>query len=455
MNEKNLEVCILAAGIGTRMNSSIPKVMQPLAGRPMLGHLINSVEELNPTNIHIVVGPETNSVRQAFPSQKINWVTQTERLGTGHAVMQIMPHLNKDARLLILLGDAPLISSKTMQTLIDVNAHLTVLTSVLDDPSSYGRIVRDQEDSILAIVEDRDATEEQKRINEINTGVMAVNANALSAWLPQLSVQNAQKELLLTDIISIANKESVLVKPVIAEDKMEISGVNTFVQLARLERMLQQRYARDLQEAGVNILDPQRFDKRGELLCGSDVFIDANNIFEGRVKLGDRVHIGANCHIIDSIIESDTVIKDYSHLQGCHVGPDSQIGPFARLRPGTFLRKKVTIGNFVEVKNTKIGENTKASHLTYLGDANIGESVNIGAGSITCNYDGLKKYQTRIDDNVFVGSNTAFVAPIVIGAGSTIGAGSVLTKDVEPETLALSRAKQKTVTTWARPKDKD
>ena len=455
MNEKSLEVCILAAGFGKRMRSNIPKVMQSLAGRPLLGHLINSVEKLNPDKIHVVVGPEIDAVRQSFPSQNINWVTQTARLGTGHAVMQVMPYLGKDVRLLILLGDAPLITANTMQELVNSDAPLTVLTSTIDNPHGYGRILRDHGESISAIVEQRDATQQQLLIKEINTGVMATNSKNLSEWLPKLSRTNAQGEFLLTDIVAIANEQAMVVSPFVTEDKLEVSGVNTFMQLADLERSLQQRYAKDLQEAGVHLVDPKRFDQRGELVCGSDVYIDANNIFEGHVTLGDGVRVGANCHIIDSVIEDGTIIKDYSHLQGCHVGPNSQLGPYARLRPGTFLENEVTIGNFVEVKNTMIGKNTKASHLTYLGDAKIGEAVNIGAGTITCNYDGLKKYQTLIEDNVFVGSNTAFVAPIVIGEGSTIGAGSTITKDVDSNVLGLSRAKQRTISDWKRPEDQD
>ena len=455
MNEKSLEVCILAAGFGKRMRSNTPKVMQSLAGRPLLGHLINSVEKLNPDKIHVVVGPEIDTVRQSFPSQNINWVTQTARLGTGHAVMQVMPYLGKDVRVLILLGDAPLITANTMQELVNSDAPLTVLTSTIDNPHGYGRILRDHGESISAIVEERDATQQQMLIKEINTGVMATNSKNLSEWLPKLSRTNAQGEFLLTDIVAIANEQAMVVSPFVTEDKLEVSGVNTFMQLADLERSLQQRYAKDLQEAGVHLVDPKRFDQRGELVCGSDVYIDANNIFEGHVTLGDGVRVGANCHIIDSVIEDGTIIKDYSHLQGCHVGPNSQLGPYARLRPGTFLENEVTIGNFVEVKNTMIGKNTKASHLTYLGDAKIGEAVNIGAGTITCNYDGLKKYQTLIEDNVFVGSNTAFVAPIVIGEGSTIGAGSTITKDVDSNVLGLSRAKQRTISDWKRPEDQD
>ena len=455
MNEKSLEVCILAAGFGKRMRSNTPKVMQSLAGRPLLGHLINSVEKLNPDKIHVVVGPEIDTVRQSFPSQNINWVTQTARLGTGHAVMQVMPYLGKDVRVLILLGDAPLITANTMQELVNSDAPLTVLTSTIDNPHGYGRILRDHGESISAIVEERDASQQQLLIKEINTGVMATNSKNLSEWLPKLSRTNAQGEFLLTDIVAIANEQAMVVSPFVTEDKLEVSGVNTFMQLADLERSLQQRYAKDLQEAGVHLVDPKRFDQRGELVCGSDVYIDANNIFEGHVTLGDGVRVGANCHIIDSVIEDGTIIKDYSHLQGCHVGPNSQLGPYARLRPGTFLENEVTIGNFVEVKNTMIGKNTKASHLTYLGDAKIGEAVNIGAGTITCNYDGLKKYQTLIEDNVFVGSNTAFVAPIVIGEGSTIGAGSTITKDVDSNVLGLSRAKQRTISDWKRPEDQD
>jgi len=453
MSEQKLEVCILAAGMGTRMKSTIPKVLQVLAGKPLLSHLLASVQTLGPKKIHVVVGPESESLKTVFCDDGINWVTQTERRGTGHALMQALPDIADNSKVLILLGDAPLVSARLMKSLIEGDTPLSVLTVCLDDPTGYGRIVRSGSDCISQIVEDRDANEAEAEINEINTGVMVADVQSLREWLPQLKADNAQNELLLTDLVSIASGADLYVRPVLTEDAVEVAGVNSFAQLAELERVLQRRYAHDLMNEGVHIVDPERFDLRGHLSCGRDVFIDVNNVFEGDVTLGDGVRIGANCRVINSVIEPGSVIKDHSHLEGCQVGPESQVGPFARLRPGTVLRESVAIGNFVEVKNSEIGKGTKASHLTYLGDASIGESVNIGAGTITCNYDGIDKHRTRIEDHVFIGSNTALVAPVVIGAGSIIGAGSTITKDVKEGVLALSRVKQKSVINWKRPED--
>jgi bifunctional UDP-N-acetylglucosamine pyrophosphorylase/glucosamine-1-phosphate N-acetyltransferase len=451
MSEQNIEICILAAGMGKRMHSTIPKAMQRLAGKPILAHLLQSAQALNPSQIHVVIGPEGNSIKSAFPEMTVNWVTQIDRRGTGHAVLQALPHFDSDSRVLILVGDAPLLSTKTMASLAAVEAPLSVLTATMEDPGGYGRIVKSESGLISEIVEHRDATDLQKQICEINTGVMASSAAHLHDWLPQLDDDNDQGELLLTDIVVLANQAELEVKAFLSKDLLEVTGINSFSQLAALESALQRRRAETLLASGVHIIDPDRFDLRGELECGTDVYIDINCVFEGKVSLGDGVRIGANCSIKDAVIAANSVIKENSVLDDCQVGPESQVGPFARLRPGTLLHSAVSIGNFVEVKNTEVGTGSKASHLTYLGDSVIGSEVNIGAGTITCNYDGVLKHTTRIEDHVFVGSNTAFVAPVTIGARSTIAAGSTITKDVDEGELAISRGKQKSVTNWKRP----
>jgi bifunctional UDP-N-acetylglucosamine pyrophosphorylase / glucosamine-1-phosphate N-acetyltransferase len=450
-----IEICILAAGMGTRMRSSIPKVMQPLAGRPMLSRILGTALSLNPQAVHVVVGPEGETARQAFSEYDVNWVTQNERRGTGHAVLQALPYVDKRARLLILAGDAPLISEETLTNLLSNPAAFTLLSVNMDDPAGYGRIVRressdDAPGAVLAIVEDRDTTPAQKLIAEINTGVMVVAAENLASWLPRLTDDNDQQELLLTDIVAMANSDRVEVQACVTADPIEVTGVNTLEQLVGLERAYQMRLAGGLLAEGVRIMDPARFDCRGELTCGKDVRIDINCIFEGVVSLGDNVQIGANCMIRDATIESGAEIRANTVLEDCHVGKDNTVGPFAWLRPGTRLSADVGIGNFVEVKNTRMGQGSKASHLAYLGDSIIGESVNIGAGTITCNYDGVNKHETRIEDNVFVGSNTALVAPVTIGADATIGAGSTITKNVDRGVLAIARGTQKTVANWKR-----
>ncbi len=450
MTEASLEVCILAAGMGTRMRSPVPKVLQLLAGKPLLAHLIETVEKLQPARIHIIVGPEGSAARERLANTDVNWVTQHERRGTGHAVQQAIPHVDSQSRLLILVGDAPLISLGTLQALVAERAPLTLLSVQMDDPGGYGRIVRGESDLVKAIVEHVDATEDQLRINEINTGVMIAEAARLAEWLPQLSADNVQKELLLTDIVGIANRENAAVRAVVTDDAVEVTGVNSLNQLAELERELQHRYASALLAQGVHIIDPSRFSLRGELSCGSGVRIDVNSIFEGEVALGDGVQVGSNCYIRDAVIEANSIIRPNSVLEECHVGVENQVGPFARLRPGTVLGSSVTIGNFVEVKNSTVGTGSKASHLTYLGDAVLGSNVNVGAGTITCNYDGVDKHETRIEDNVFVGSNAAIVAPVTIGEGSTIAAGSTITKDVARGVLALGRSRQTSIDNWKR-----
>jgi len=450
---QRLEVCVLAAGLGKRMKSGKPKPLHEIAGRPMLDHLLSSVAELAPARVHVVVGKGADAVRARFAGRDIEWAIQGELKGTGHAVMQALPGIDPDARLLVLLGDAPLLSTTTMRTLIDEPCELGVLTVDLDDPYNYGRILRSDDGNVLGIVEERDASEDEKRIREINTGAMVMEAGLLAGWLDRLSDENDQREYLLTDIIGIAANEGRRVHAVKAGDPVEVAGVNTFEQLARLERAYQQRQAGVLMVAGVHLVDPARVDIRGTMETGRDVSIDINCIFEGHCAIGSNVSIGPNCVIRNARIGDNCEIRANSVIDEAVMDSDCIIGPFARLRPGTRLEKEVAIGNFVEVKKANIGKGTKASHLSYLGDANIGAEVNIGAGTITCNYDGADKHVTNIEDHVFVGSNTALVAPVTIGEGSTIAAGSTITKSVEARQLAIARGRQKSITGWKGPRD--
>ena len=451
---KTLEVCILAAGMGSRMKSTFPKVLHPLAGKPMLSHLLATVAELAPQRTHVVIGQGADQVQAAFADQDIQWAHQSEQLGTGHAVMQALPHVSNDSLLLILAGDGPLISAATLQTLLQSDADLTVLTVDQQDPTHYGRIIRDTNDGIAEIVEERDATSAQRRICEVNTGVMLAQAAALREWMVNLTTNNDQQEYLLTDIVAIANAAGQRVKPVKAADAGELQGVNTFVQLATAERYWQLRRARELMLSGVHLLDPARIDIRGELITGQNVHIDINCVFEGRVIIGDNVRIGPNCIIKDSVLAANVHIKALTMLDGASIGTQGQVGPFARLRPGAELLSDAQVGNFVEVKKTTLGRGSKASHLSYLGDAQIGDGVNIGAGTITCNYDGVNKHQTVIEDGVFVGSNTSLVAPVSIGEGATLGAGSTITRDVQKQQLAVARGRQTTIDNWKGPRDK-
>lgn len=452
MPDNNVEVCILAAGMGTRMRSSRPKVMQSLAGRPLLAHLLDTLEVLKPSRIHVVVGEGSGHIQAAFHNVKnVNWVMQAERLGTGHAVLQAATHFSPTSRVIMLLGDAPLVSIETLTALMQLDCDLGVLTVDLDDPCNYGRILRDAEGNLTAIVEERNATVEQKSIREINTGGMVAKVALLKQWLAGLDNNNDQQEYLLTDIVAIAASAGCVVSAYKTSEVTEVTGINTFEQLALMERALQGRNALKLMEQGVHIVDPSRFDLRGEVVTGKDIVIDINVILEGKVELADGVTIGANCIIKDSRIGENTVIKPNSVIDETIVEADCSVGPFARLRPGTHLKKAVAIGNFVEVKKSTLGEGSKASHLAYLGDSTIGTSVNIGAGTITCNYDGVSKHETHIEDNVFVGSNTSLVAPVTIGEGSTIGAGSTITRDVECHVLAVGRGRQKIISHWQRP----
>lgn len=451
--KEKVEICILAAGMGSRMKSDKPKVLHTLAGRPLLQHLVDTVQDIRPERVHVVIGNGADQVKQAFIKSDIHWVLQKEQMGTGHAVMQALPDIEEDARVLILLGDAPLIEIETIRTLVSSDCDLGILTVNLENPFNYGRIVRGDGEQVLAIIEEKDATAEQKNISEINSGVMVTTGKLLSDWLARIDTNNAQQEYLLTDIVGLANEDGCKVSAIVTEDALEAAGVNNFAQLVALERVYQTRQAEKLMDAGVHILDPARIDIRGSLSVGKNVRIDVNCIFEGNVTLGDNVTISSNCIIKDSTIANGSLIKPNSMLEEATIGEDCNVGPFARIRPGTHLINTVSVGNFVEVKKTTMGQGSKASHLSYLGDAIIGAGVNIGAGTITCNYDGVNKHVTEIGDNVFVGSNSSLVAPVKISEGSTIGAGSTITHEVKGG-LAIGRGRQKTFENWKGPRDK-
>ena len=450
---EKIEICILAAGMGSRMKSDKPKVLHTLAGRPLLQHLVDKVQGISPEQVHVVIGNGADQVKQAFTRTKLNWVHQEDQRGTGHAVMQALPDIAEDARILILLGDAPLIDVNTIRTLVSADCDLGILTVVLENPFNYGRIVRGDDEQVRAIVEEKDATAKQKEIREINSGVMVTTGKLLTDWLARIDTNNVQQEYLLTDIVGLANDDGCTVRAIMTDDPLEATGVNNFAQLAALERVYQMREAEKLMNAGVHILDPARIDIRGNLSVGKNVRIDVNCIFEGEVTLGDNVIISSNCIIKDSTIADGSVIKPNSMLEEATIGEHCSVGPFARLRPGAHLVNTVSVGNFVEVKKTKMGQGAKASHLSYLGDAEIGAGVNIGAGTITFNYDGVNKHVTEIEDNVFVGSNSSLVAPVKIGEGATIGAGSTITHDVKGG-LAIGRGRQKIFENWKGPRDK-
>ena len=450
---KAIEVCILAAGKGTRMKSSKPKVLHPIAGRPMLRHLVSTVQSLNINNVHVVVGSGADEVKQSFQNDDIDFVLQLEQKGTGHAVMQALPHLDESKRVLILLGDAPLLKAETIEQMLKCECDLGVLTVIQANPFNYGRIIR-QHDQIIEIVEEKDAGDEQRQISEVNTGVMIADVKKLSRWLDRITPENSQGELLLTDIVKMANSDGDVVKGIVAADPIEVQGVNDFEQLSQLERYYQTSIAKQLMQGGVHLMDPNRIDVRGDLTVGADSTIDINCIFEGNVSLGSNVRVGANCKIIDSTIADNVEIKPNSIIEGASLEAGCSVGPFVRLRPGAQLGQDVAIGNFVEVKKTTLGRGSKASHLSYLGDAIIGAGVNIGAGTITCNYDGVNKHITEIQDDVFVGSNTALVAPVVVGQGSTIAAGSTITKQIDADSLAIGRGRQKNLSNWKGPRSK-
>ena len=445
-------VIILAAGKGTRMRSSLPKVLQPLAGRPLLGHVIETAKKLNADNIITIYGHGGDKVQQAFAQENVQWVEQAEQLGTGHAVKVTLPVLPTEGISLILSGDVPCVTQETLQRLLDAAAKtgIGIVTLTVDDATGYGRIVREN-GQIQAIIEHKDATEEQRKIKEFNTGIYCVNNAKLHQWLPKLSNENAQGEYYLTDIIAMAIVDGLEVASVEPELAFEVEGVNDRVQLAALEREFQNYQAKKLMQQGVHLIDPARFDLRGNLSVGQDVRIDINVIIEGDCEFGDNVEIGAGCVIKNTVIASGTKVQPYSIFDHAVVGSDAQIGPFARLRPGAKLANEVHIGNFVEVKNSSIGLGSKANHFTYLGDAEVGAGSNIGAGTITCNYDGANKYKTIIGDAAFIGSNSSLVAPVSIGNGATIGAGSVITRDVAENSLAFERSKQVAKENYQRP----
>ena len=445
-------VIILAAGKGTRMRSNLPKVLQPLAGRPLLGHVINTAKKLQADHIITIYGHGGALVQNAFAHEQVQWVEQAEQLGTGHAVKVTLPVLPREGVSLILSGDVPCITEQTLQKLLDVSreTQIGLVTLTLADATGYGRIVREN-GKIQAIVEHKDASEAQRQIQEINTGIYCVSNAKLHEWLPKLSNNNAQGEYYLTDIVAMAIADGLEVASVEPQLAFEVEGVNDRVQLAALEREFQNFQAKQLMQQGVHLIDPTRFDLRGNLTAGKDVRIDINVIIEGDCELGDGVEIGAGCILKNTKIAAGTKVQPYSVFDQAIVGEAAQIGPFSRLRPGAVLANEVHIGNFVEVKNSQIGLGSKANHFTYLGDAEVGAGSNIGAGTITCNYDGANKFKTIIGDQVFIGSNSSLVAPVTIANGATVGAGSTITRDVAEQCLAVERSKQFTKENYQRP----
>lgn len=453
MKNIKLNIIILAAGKGTRMHSSKPKVLHEIGGKPILAHVIHCAKQLTPEKIIVVYGYGGDEVKEVFKHEKLIWVEQKEQLGTGHAVQQALPHLDANANTLILLGDVPLVSAKACQSLL-VKAHdqLIIQSFSKVDPAGYGRIIRNEKGSVTAIVEHKDATESQLKINEINTGIMAMPCKHLNNWLAKLKNNNVQQEFYLTDIVGFAGEDKVEISADIAPDEWSITGINSKQDLAQIERVYQQREALALLEKGVTLLDPARIDIRGNLETETDVEIDVGCIFEGQVNLGKGVKIGAYCVLKDATIAAGTVIAPFTHIVEASIGKNSKIGPYARLRPGTKLGAETHIGNFVELKNAQVDKGSKINHLSYVGDASVGKNVNIGAGTITCNYDGANKFKTVIEDNVFVGSDTQLVAPVTIGEGATIAAGSTITKNAPAKALTLCRAReQKSIMGWKRP----
>ncbi len=451
-----LNVVILAAGQGKRMHSRLPKVLHALAGRPLLAHVIARARALKPARIVVVYGHGGEQVPQAMAAADLTFVRQQPQLGTGHALAQAQPHLLASAGLtLVLYGDVPLIGDETLAAMIAGGGdRLTLLTADLDDPAGYGRIIRNRRGSITGIVEEKDASAEQRKIREVNTGTLALPTGHLQDWTAKLSNRNAQNEYYLTDVVPLAVADKVAVGSVKARAEWEILGVNSKQQLAHLERIHQRENAARLMDAGVTLADPSRLDVRGSLACGADVRIDVNCVFEGNVKLGERVEIGAHCVVRDTEIGADTRVEPFSHIDTAKIGANCRIGPYARLRPGARLAQEVHIGNFVEVKEADIGARSKANHLAYIGDATVGRDVNIGAGTITCNYDGANKHRTVIEDDVHIGSDVQLVAPVTIAKGATVGAGTTVWKDTRPGGLVMNPKTQDYRPGWKRPRKK-
>ena len=452
---QSLHVVILAAGEGKRMKSALPKVLQPIAGQPMLAHVIAAARQLDAEGIHIVHGHGGAAVRNAFTDQPdLRWAEQARQLGTGHALQQAMPEVPNSSRVLVLYGDVPLIRAETLRSLLAIETDLAVIAAELDDPTGYGRIVLDGNGNVHSIVEQKDASAEHRSIRLINTGIIAADTASLRRWLAQLGNANAQGEYYLTDVFASAAREGRAAAVVRCADPVETEGVNDPWQLAMLERAFQLRAARALAGRGARIADPSRFDQRGNVQVGRDVEIDVDVILEGEVVLGDGVRVGPFTRLKNVSLGTGTVVQAHCDLEGVVAQSACVIGPFARLRPGTELADGVHVGNFVETKKTRIGKGSKANHLSYLGDAAIGAKVNIGAGTITCNYDGVNKFETRIEDGAFIGSNSALVAPVTIGENATIGAGSVISKDAPKGELSVGRARQQTIVGWKRPTKK-
>lgn len=449
----NLSVVILAAGKGTRMKSSLPKVLHPVAHKPMVQHVIDASKALNSNNITMVYGHGGEQLKEALAANKVNWALQAEQKGTGHAVKVANEFMPDDQTILILYGDVPLIQTETLERLLAVKPEkgIALLTVKLDNPTGYGRIVRDENNKVVGIVEQKDANPEQLLINEVNTGIMAVNGDLLKGWLANLSSDNAQGEYYLTDVIAMANKAGYAINTAHPESGIEVEGANNRVQLATLEREYQRRAAEQLMLAGASMRDPARIDIRGDVTVGHDVSLDVNVVFEGTVVLGDNVTVGPNCVLKDCVIENGATIEANSLVDDAKVGTNAQIGPFARLRPGAVVGNKAKVGNFVEMKKSSLGEGSKANHFSYLGDATIGAGVNIGAGVITANYDGVNKFKTDIKDNAFIGTNSTLVAPITIEENGFVAAGSTVTKNIDKDGLAIARGKQRNIEGWKRP----
>ena len=449
-----LSTVILAAGRGKRMYSDLPKVLHPIGGQPMLGRVITTARQLTPDVLGVVYGHGGERVRETFAGDSdLRWAEQAQQLGTGHALKMAMPHLPADGQVLVLYGDVPLIQAETLRRLATAaGSGVGLLVDTLDDPTGYGRIVRDAHGRVSGIVEQKDASAAQLAIREINTGILVLPAARLAGWLNELGNDNVQGEYYLTDVIALAVRDDVAVTTLAVPASWQAAGVNAKRQLAELERIFQREQANALLDQGVTLLDPSRFDLRGELQCGRDVSIDVGCVFEGRVTLGDGVHIGAHCVLRNVSLAAGCEVQPFSHLDGASVGEGARIGPYARLRPGAELAGHVHVGNFVEIKKSRVGEGSKVNHLTYIGDSDIGRGVNVGAGTVTCNYDGVNKFRTVVEDNAFIGSGTMLVAPVRIEQGATIGAGSVITRTAPTGALTLARAKQMTLSGWQRPK---